>query len=1380
MYCVLSKRTYMNRFLVMLLFLHFSLTCLCSAAEVLLPQLEFRSLNTVEGLPTSEIQKVYQDREGFMWFGTRNGLCRYDGYRITVFRSDLPNAHHLTDNNIYCLGDDMKGSLWIGTASGVNRFDKARGHFQEITIRNSTSKVVAAIFITRKGRILIGLDDGLFVYDEGSNSFVHHTTLHIGDIPITAPVKSIYEDNRNELWIGTWNNGLYRYNPVRNIIYTYPRLNLRNSAHVIYQDNQERIWVGTWEGGLHLLVNPYEPELFSWETFQHDPSLANSLSDNIVYDLCEDPQTGALWVGTRSGLSIMKDDQPGSFINYSTFHQTNRLPNNEINSIVADNSGNMWIASIGGGVFYTNTLKPKFDFFEVHLPEMPTAAIRSILLDKQDNMWLSVGTYGIVFSDRQTQEIVPQSEIPEFRGLKQTTVYDIRSYKENDLLFATYGDGLWHYQAGEPVKAYTTFNADFIRENRIRTLYVDRQQNWWIGTQQGLGLRLNDGKGMILDVITIEGRELGNSAMIHITEDDLGKIWIATINHGLISVEGDPHKPEELVFRNYSRENNLLTSSTINVLFMDSSNRLWAGSESGKLYLYHKEKDHFEDITPRFPVLGSMINSIQEDSLGNIWIGTNVGLARLSLNKKNEMESYRIFSTADGLQDNFFIPKSSFSHKGRLYFGGYKGLACFSPREIDTGIVPTPFYITDIQILNRPFSSLSSEIARSVSDLVPAYTNQITIEDRYNNFSIHFASLNYTNPEMTRYAYKLEGFDNEWRYSDASHNAAHYNNLPDGHYTFLLRATNLHGIWNKEIRRLNVKVLPPFWLSWWAFLIYFLLLLFVGYLIYRNVINRIQLRNQLRYREMEQSKAEELNHAKLQFFTNITHEFLTPLTIISATVDEIQRTTPREESLYATLTRNINRLTRLLQQILEFRKAESGNLQLRVSYGNISGFIRNSINAFYPLIRKKKMHLSFLSDPETIEGLFDLDKLDKILYNLLSNAAKYVEEGGSVQLTLSYETEEKDQIRISVKDSGAGIPGDEQLMLFKRFYEGDYRKHKTTGTGIGLSLVKDLVTLSHGAIEVVSEPGMGSEFIVILPIELSYFDESEIDLSMTREEETNNVDEVPSFSDKPVTGEIRVNLPSVLAVEDNEDILQLIQRLLSNDYHVCTATNGKEALVMLEHEKIDLIVSDIMMPEIDGIELSRLIKKNIEYSHIPIILLTAKTDEKDRADAYESGADAFISKPFNLNVLHARIRNLLKNRERVAHDFKSQFVFDMKEMNITNIDETFLQKAIDCVNRHLDDSNFDQLQFSEEMGVSKSTLYNKLKSLTGLNTSAFITNIRMKAACRIMDQNSNIRISELAYAVGFNDPKYFSSCFKKEFNMRPTDYLERFSGSVEH
>ncbi|HBB00427.1 MAG: hybrid sensor histidine kinase/response regulator [Bacteroidetes bacterium GWD2_45_23] len=1369
----------MSRVSSILILICFFLSPLSAAGVNNMSRHNFHTLSTTEGLPTSEVQKVFQDAEGFLWFATRNGLCRYDGYGITVFRSDLPNTHHLTDNNIYCLADDGRGNLWVGTSNGVNRFDKARGEFEEIPIQNSTGKVVAAILITEEGRILIGLDDGLFVYDGGTGSFVHHTTLHMANSPINAPVKSIYEDQRKELWIGTWNSGLYRFDQKRNNIYAYPRLNPRNSAHVIYQDSKGRIWVGAWEGGLHLLENPYDPEHLSWKTYLHDASRPNSLSDNIVYDICEDPQSGNLWVGTRSGLSILNDADPENFINYSTFNDTNHLPNNEINSIVADNSGNIWIGSIGGGVIYTNTQKPKFEFFQVQLPEMPTAAIRSIYLNHHDQMWLSVGTYGIVFYDPESKVIVPQSEMPEFRALKQTTVYDIRSFNGDDLLFATYGDGLWHYRKGEPVKTYTTTNADFIRENRIRALYIDRNQNLWVGTQSGLGLRLSDGKGLTFDQLTVEGRELANATLLHITEDSEGRIWIATINHGLISVEGDPDKPDELVFRNYSRENDLVTSNTFNVLFLDSSNRLWAGAESGKLYLFDSVSDRFVDKSPRLPILGSMINSIQEDSLGNLWIGTNVGLARLFFDAENELAGYRVFSTADGLQDNFFIPNSSFNHMGRFYFGGYKGLACFSPSEINAEIVPTPFYITDIQILNTPFSSLTPEIARSVSKLVPAFTKEITIKHRHNNFSIHFASLNYTNPTLTRYAYKLNGFDREWRYSDAGHNMAHYNNLPAGNYTFLLRATNHHGIWNEEIKQLKVEVLPPYWLTWWAFLIYALLLLLTGYLIYRNITNRIHLRNQLRYSEMEQSKAEELNHAKLQFFTNITHEFLTPLTIISATVEEIQRAPSRDENLYATLTRNINRLTRLLQQILEFRKAESGNLQLRVSYGNISEFIRNSIDAFYPLIRKKKMHFSYLSNPEKIEGLFDLDKLDKILYNLLSNAAKYVGEGGSVQLTLSYDSDEKDHIRISVKDNGAGIAREDQQMLFSRFYEGDYRRHNTTGTGIGLSLVKDLVTLSHGTIEVISEPVKGSEFIVVLPIDISYFEESEIDFSEQNEIPDRFIDENEFYTDDERVVKKQTNIPSVLAVEDNEDILQLIQRLLSNDYQVYKAMNGKEALLVLEHEKIDIIVSDVMMPEIDGIELCKLLKNNIEYSHIPIILLTAKNEEKDRADAYESGADAFISKPFNLSVLHARIKNLLRNRERIARDFKSLLVFDMKEMHFTDLDEEFLQKAIDCVNRHLDDSEFDQQQFSEEMNVSKSTLYNKLKTLTGLHTSAFITNIRMKAACRIMDQNKNIRISELAYGVGYNDPKYFSSCFKKEFNMRPSEYIERFSGQAE-
>lgn len=1342
-------------------------------------QLQFKNLNTTDGFPTNEIQKVYQDREGFMWFATRNGLCKYDGYRITVYSSNQLKPHLLSSNNILCLTDDHNGNLWIGTYNGINRFDKMTGEFEPIEIQNSTNKVVACILVTKKNDILIGLDDGLFKYDPQRNMFVHHGTQNIGDIPVNASVKSMIEDNTGEIWIGTWNSGLYRYSPSKNVFYSYPKLNPRNSAHVIYEDSKNNIWVGTWEGGLHWLENPREMADFRWKTYRYEADNPASLSDDIVYDICEDINTNSLWIGTRSGLSILEYENPSTFINYSATHKTNKLPTNEINSIIRDNDGNIWIGSIGGGVLFTNTEKSKFDFFGVNLPQIPTGAVRSVFLDQNDNMWLSIGSYGIVFFDKKSDRIISQFDLPEFKEMGQNTTYDIKQRNANEFLFATYGGGLWVYEKGKLIRTYTQENSNFISDNRIRSIYVDQQQNCWIGTQYGLGIWFNDNTGFTFDEIIAEGKHLEHSSMIDITQDGTGKIWIATINNGIISIEGDFRNLEDFSFKNYTIENKKITSNTVISLHNDASGRLWAGAESGRLYLYDKESDTFIDKSPQFSILGNMISSIEEDRQGNLWIGTNRGLARLSFDKTSELTGYRVYTIADGLCDNFFIPKSSCNHKSELFFGGYKGLARFFPDRINADIDPTPFYITDIHILNQPFSSLDEETANSISEKIPTFSDRITISHKYNNFSIHFATLNYKNPELNKYAYKLAGFDHDWKFADSKQNAAYYNNLTAGRYTFLLKATTQNGVWNEEIKELKIHVLPPFWLSWWAFVIYVCVFALISYIIYRSIQNRIRLRNQLRYKEVEQTKSEELNHAKLQFFTNITHEFLTPLTIISATVDELQQTAPRNDNLYPTMNKSISRLTRLLQQILEFRKAESGNLQLRVSYGNISEFIKNSTDAFYPLIRKNKLHFSYVSDPETIQGLFDIDKLDKILYNLISNAAKYVKEDGFIQVTLSYRNEEKDHIRISVKDDGAGISQEDQQTLFKRFYEGDYRRHKTTGTGIGLSLVKDLVSLYHGTIRVESNLGKGSEFTVVLPIDASYFDDSEIDREKSEYIQDPDAIETAIITEGKNTARKQKTSSSVLIVEDNEEILHLIHQLLNRDYQVFTATNGKEAVLVLEHEKIDIIVSDIMMPEMDGVELCKLLKNNIEYSHIPLILLTAKTDEKDRAEAYESGADAFISKPFNLKVLHARIKNLLKSRERMARDFKSQLVFELKELKFTNLDEEFLQKAIDCVNRHLDDSDFDQQQFSEEMNVSKSTLYNKLKTLTGLNTSAFITNIRLKAACRIMDQNRNIRISDLAYAVGFNDPKYFSSCFKKEFNMRPSEYIERFSGSLE-
>ena len=805
---------------------------------------------------------------------------------------------------------------------------------------------------------------------------------------------------------------------------------------------------------------------------------------------------------------------------------------------------------------------------------------------------------------------------------------------------------------------------------------------------------------------------------------------------------------------------------------------MWAGTEGGGLYLYNRNKGEFEEKTRAYSIPGDVIVSIEEDKSGNLWLGTISGLVKLYVAAVGNDFSTRIYTSADGLQDNFIV-NSSCSRNGELFFGGHKGYNSFFPDKMEIPSQETNFLITDIKIFNHSFSNLPVELQQKISPVMPTYTSKIELPHKYNNFSIEFAALTYKNPELNRYAYRLQNFDRDWQYTDADRRFAYYNNLPSGTYTFQLKATNENGEWSGYVRELTVVVLPPFWATWWAYLLYVIIVSVIGVSIYRTAKNRILLRNALRLREIEKAKAEELNHAKLQFFTNITHELLTPLTIISATVDELKTQAPSHNDLYTVMNSNIQRLIRLLQQILEFRKAETGNLKLRVSPGDIAAFVKNAAESFQPLVKKRKIHFSFLCDPESMIGYFDMDKLDKILYNLLSNAAKYNKEDGFIQVSLSYDETDKDFILLKIKDNGKGISKEKQKNLFKRFYEGDYRKFNTIGTGIGLSLTKDLVELHGGTISVESEVDHGTEFMVRIPIERSYYDEEQIDdeaISLMQ----NPVNYEDTQEDADVeTQEVTIKANTILLVEDNGELLHLMTKLLSREYNVFTAQNGKEGIAVLEKEDVDLIVSDVMMPEMDGIEFCKYVKGHLEMSHIPMILLTAKNKEEDRAEAYEIGADAFISKPFNLTVLHARIRNLLKYKERMARDFKNQIVFEVKDLNYTSLDEDFIQRAIHCVNNHLEDPNFDQAQFADEMRTSKSTLYKKLKSLAGLNTSSFIRNVRLKAACRIMEEKgTNVSVSELAYAVGFNDPKYFSSCFKKEFDMLPSEYIERFIQNV--
>ncbi len=1367
-----------KKIILLFLFGIHSSVSLLALGDSLVANLKFKRFPALNNLPSNEIQKIHQDKDGFIWLASRYGFYQYNGYETTLYKSNLYTPGLLTNNNILCLADDYDHNLWIGTQGGLNILNKKSGEIKKIQSPVIPNNVISCLLVMRDHSVWLGTDSGLCKYDAEKGTFVVYNRELTGGVLDYPAIKSLMEDSEGDLWIGTWSSGLYRYVPSTGKFYAYPAMNERNSAHVIYEDTEKNIWVGSWNCGLFKLNHPKNIRKVSYENYRHDMGDDTSLSDDIVYAINEDLNTGALWVGTRSGLSIMSKDTPGHFINYRSSGSSHYISCDEINTILRDKVGMMWIGSIGGGVLSVDTSQPMFVSHSLDFADndIPITSVRALFTDSERNIWMGIGTYGLACLEYATGRLKSHLQIPEFAGMTVYTVYSVVQRRNGgDIWFGTYDGGIFVYRKGEKVRNLTVDNCKFLGNSCVSALYEDEYGNCWVGTRGSLGVSLADGKSFLFGPMTFaDNTRLDWFYVRDIITDSENSTWIATSNYGVIRIQGDIHRPSTLKYSNYSFYNGALTTNNVLCLFKDKSGRLWMGTEGGGLYLYDRKKDCFDPKNQEYGIPGDMVGSIEEDKSGNLWLGTNAGLVKLDAQPIGRDAVIRVYTEADGLPGNFFISQSACSRDGELFFGGYKGYSSFFPENMEEKQREVSFAITDIKIFNHSITLLPLDIQRKISRFTPTFTQKIELPYQYNNFSIEFATLTYKNPELNRYAYQLEGFDGDWVYTNADRRFAYYNNLKSGTYTFRLKATNENGIWSDYVRELTVVVLPPFWATWWAYILYVLFASGTAFCLFRITRKRILLRNELRLREIERIKAEELNHAKLQFFTNITHELLTPLTIISATVDDLKILAPKHTELYAVMHSNIHRLIRLLQQILEFRKAETGNLKLRVSPGDVAAFVRKEAEGFQPLIKKLKIHFSVLCSPDSIIGYFDTDKLDKILYNLLSNAAKYTGENGFIQVTLSY-AEDNDHISLKVKDSGKGISQEKQKTLFQRFYEGDYRKFNTIGTGIGLSLTKDLVELHEGTISVESEIGQGTEFIVRIPIDRSYFKEDQIDDEAIVPIQGTTIS-VDGEDTQTVEESERVKKRhSVLVIEDNEELLQLMTRLLRREYNVFTAENGKEGIIVLENEDIDLIVSDVMMPEMDGIEFCKYVKGNLEISHIPVILLTAKNKEEDRAEAYEVGADAFISKPFNLPVLYARIRNLLKYKEGVVHDFKHQLVFELKELNYTSLDEDFLQRAIDCVNGHLEDAEFDQPQFADEMKTSKSTLYKKLKSLTGLNTSAFIRNVRLKSACRIMEEKGgNIRISELAYAVGFNDPKYFSSCFKKEFGMLPSEYIERF------
>ena len=776
------------------------------------------------------------------------------------------------------------------------------------------------------------------------------------------------------------------------------------------------------------------------------------------------------------------------------------------------------------------------------------------------------------------------------------------------------------------------------------------------------------------------------------------------------------------------------------------------------------------------------------DAFGNIWVALNKALAYITWKSQDaeDLRNITYFTREDGLGEVNFSADASYHFGKEIFFGGRTGFFSFTPSPL-MGMKHhkknSKLIITDLLIDDVPFAMLDSVFKSDISKETPHYTQEITIPAKVKKFDIEFALLTYGNASKNVYAYQLEGYDEDWKYCKPDVHKATFQNLSSGTYRLRLKATDSYGQWQELPYAITIKVLPPWYASRLAFMFYILMLIGGIFVAARWYKERVKTKNSLQMGVI---------------LANITHELLTPLTVISATIYKLKAMAPQYEEDYLVMDSNINRTTRLLRQILEVRKSQAGQLHLLVSRGNLVSFIEEACENIRPMADHQQVRLKFNKPYSEGTAWFDADKMDKIIYNLLSNAIKYNKVGGKIDVSLSLG---KEQAVITIADNGIGMSKEKMKHLYTRFFDGDYRKQNMPGTGIGLSLTHDLVKLHHGDIRCESLEGEGTIFTITLPIRKNAYAPDEIDVSNKRKavdqkaiqqvsQEVNLEASNSEEEDKPKLAPvrqsifIRKNASKILVVEDNEELLALMLQVLSKNYHVFTAKNGKQAMNIIMKEKLDLVVSDVMMPIMDGIELTKQLKSDKSFWQLPIILLTAKNKEEDKTEAYAIGADAYITKPFKFEELEVRINALLANRKKMIEKIESEVSLQasseaeaQQEVHLSNPEQAFVTRAKETIMQHLSDADYDREAFAKDMAMGESTLYNKVKATTGQTVIAFITSIRMKEAQRIIQSNPNILISDVAIQVGFNTPKYFSKCFKKEFGVFPKEYAEKQKGS---
>ncbi len=1320
--------------------------------------LNFDFYSQEHGLSSNQIHSILQDKKGWMWFGTSQGACRFDGYKFTVFKNDVEDSTSLKGNLVRAVYEDRKGQLWIGTENGgLNKFNREKENFQHLFSSGTQNELkdasVTSIHEDQTGNLWVGTESHLYqIKGENTISEIKPRNISV----FTDYFRVLLSDQSGRIWLGT-NHGLFVYNPKTN---TSEKINLSQNLSAneeiweIVMDDDGTIWVGTYANGM-FIVN--QTTLESRQIII-DP---NNERSNTVRSISKD-KNGKYWIGTRGGLYIYEKNKGVRAYYYHDEREPKSLVNNSIQCIAHDLKGDVWIGTRNGINFLIEERQNIHGYKSMPDDDryLNSSETYAFWIDSKGDIWAGTESGGINILNRKTgrfRYLVPQKGNPN--SLSRNCIKALLDDGHNNLFIGTFLGGLdvLNLQT-ESYKHYRNDPADpgSLSDNRVWALLKDSKNDIWVGTSSGLD-KYNSQTGNF-----IHYPNLSEGQVNWLAEDDDHCLWIGSD----ILIVYNP-KNQSIIRINQSTRN----------MLQDSKKRFWLATNNEGIALYSKEKGIIKNYTEKNGLANNQTLAILEDNDHFLWISTTNGLSKFD----PEKERFHNFSLKNGFQNNQFTYGAALKTKtGELLFGGISGFNVFDPAKIKSGDYFAPIVLTDLKIFNK-----SVKIGNRKNDILTksiSETKKIRLRYEQNSVTLDFASFDYANNIGIQYSYFLENFDSGWTEPSISRSAI-YTNLDPGEYTFRVKTVSIDRQESNPGPVLTIEVLPPYWQAWWFRVILLAAIAGLFYMLIAFLVNKEKLKNDLVLERLKAKKLHELDTMKLRFYTNISHEIRTPLTLILGPLEKMKNNLlpPSEIKGHVdVMYRNATQLHQLINQLLDFRKLESGNLKLILTSGDLVSYISEIVNSFDKYAEEKEIELKFNSLKKRIITNFDTDKVAKIMNNLLSNAFKFTGKGGKISVNLSLvfddstendplgNLEENRLIEITVKDTGIGISESNLEKIFTRFFqigEGPTQ----TGTGIGLALTKELVKLHNGKLFVTSKPGKGSKFTVQLPYEDLNASESPEQVHSVAQKEQESVATASEgyLGDKIVAGQ-----KIMLLVDDNADVRYFIKSHFSASYQVLEAGNGIEGWDIALKTIPDIIISDVMMPDMDGFEFCKKIRKDERTSHIPILLLTALGSREHEIEGLSYGADDYITKPFDLVILQTKVANILSVRQSLKQKYNGEILLQPRNVILSSPDERFLQKAITIVEDNIDDPDLDIEKFASEIGVSRMQLYRKLNALTEMTVKEFVRSIRLKRAAQLLVQKK-LNISEVAYAVGFRDLSHFRKCFKQEFGMSASEYVEK-------